>query len=102
MSTDDAGAFLERLEEDEEFARRMQEVSGNPEATHQRAAEEGFLFTPDEMLEVLGDRYGIELTPEQLEQIAAGDDIQTIVAGAVGGSQLAGVFLAAAGGAAPI
>jgi predicted ribosomally synthesized peptide with nif11-like leader len=72
MSTDDAGAFLQRLEEDEAFALRMQEVSGNPEATHQRAAEEGFSFTPDEMLEVLGDRYGIELTREQLEQIAAG------------------------------
>ena len=68
MTTDDAGAFLQRLEDDQEFALRMQEVSGNPEATHQRAADEGFDFTPDEMLEVLGDRYGIELTPEQLER----------------------------------
>jgi len=96
MSTDDAGAFLQRLEEDEAFALRMQEVSGNPEATHQRAAEEGFYFTPDEMLEVLGDRYGIELTPEQLEQIAAGDDTATIVMGAVGGTVLAGVVIGAA------
>jgi predicted ribosomally synthesized peptide with nif11-like leader len=96
MSTDDAGAFLQRLEEDEAFALRMQEVSGNPEATHQRAAEEGFSFTPDEMLEVLGDRYGIELTPEQLEQIAAGDDTATIVLGAVGGTVLAGVVIGAA------
>ena len=86
MSTADAEAFLQRLEDDEEFALRMQEVSGNAEATHQRAAEEGFHFTPDEMLEVLGDRYGIELTPEQLEQIAAGTDTETIVAGAVGGT----------------
>ena len=96
MSTDDAGAFLQRLEEDEAFALRMQEVSGNPEATHQRAAEEGFSFTPDEMLEVLGDRYGIELTPEQLEQIAAGGDPATIVSGAVGGTMLAGVVIGAA------
>ena len=101
MSTDDAGAFLQRLEEDEEFALRMQEVSGNPEATHQRAAEEGFHFTPDEMLDVLGDRYGIELTPEQLEQIAAGDDA-TVIAGAVGGTMLAGVVIGAAAAAAAI
>ena len=102
MSTDDAGAFLQRLEDDEEFARRMQEVSGNPEATHQRAAEEGFDFTPDEMLEVLGDRYGLELTPEQLEAIAAGDDTEAIVAGAVGGTVLAGVVIGAAAAAAAV
>jgi predicted ribosomally synthesized peptide with nif11-like leader len=102
MSTDDAGAFLQRLEEDEAFALRMQEVSGNPEATHQRAGEEGFYFTPDEMLEVLGDRYGIELTPEQLEQIAAGDDTAAIVTGAVGGTMLAGVVIGAAAASAII
>lgn len=102
MSTDDAGAFLQRLEDDEAFALRMQEVSGNPEATHQRAAEEGFHFTPDEMLETLGDRYGIELTTEQLEAIAAGDDTETIVAGVVGGTMLAGVAIGAAAAAAAI
>ena len=80
----------------------MPEVSGNPEATHQRAAEEGFHFTPDEMLEVLGDRYGIELTPEQLEQIAAGDDTASVVAGAVGGTVLAGVVIGAAAAAAAV
>jgi predicted ribosomally synthesized peptide with nif11-like leader len=102
MSTDDAGAFLQRLEDDEAFALRMQEVSGNPEATHQRAAEEGFHFTPDEMIETLGDRYGIELTTEQLEAVAAGDDTATIVAGAVGGTVLAGVAIGAAAAAAAI
>ncbi len=99
MSTTDAEAFLQRLEEDEELALRMQEVSGNPAAIHERAAGEGFHFTPDEVREVLGLRYGTELTPGQLEQLAAGDDTTSLVAGAVGGTLLADAVLGAASGA---
>jgi predicted ribosomally synthesized peptide with nif11-like leader len=102
MSQSDAEQFLERLETDQEFAARMNEVSGNPEATHQRAHDEGFEFTPEEMIDALGDRYGVELTPEQLDQIAAGGDTETIVAGVVGGTLLVGTLAAAAAGAAAI
>ncbi len=101
MSQSDAENFLEKLETDQEFAARMNEVSGNPEATHQRAHEEGFEFTSEEMIDALGDRYGLELTPEQLDQIAAGGDAE-IAAGVIGGVALAGTLAAAAAGAAAI
>lgn len=92
MSAEHAAAFLQRLHDDEEFAQRMMEVSGNPEATHQRAADAGYHFSPDEMLGVLGDAYGVELTTEQLEQIAADQDTATILAGAISGPPPAGTF----------
>jgi predicted ribosomally synthesized peptide with nif11-like leader len=101
MSQSDAEAFLERLENDEAFAGRMHDVHGNADATHQRAREEGFEFTPEEMLDALSDRYGVELTPEQLEQIAAGGDTE-VIAGVVGGTLLVGTLAAAAAGAAAI
>lgn len=102
MSHSDADGFLQRLESDQDFAASMNKVAGNPEATHERAHAAGFDFTPEEMLDALGDRYGVELTPEQLDQIAAGDDTETIVAGVVGGTLLVGTLAAAAAGAAAI
>jgi predicted ribosomally synthesized peptide with nif11-like leader len=99
MSTSDAEAFLQRLENDEEFARQMQEMSGDPVATHARAAEEGFEFTADEMVVALSNIYGVELTLEQLEQIAAGaDGAADLIGSAAGRLQYGSAMLGAAAG----
>jgi predicted ribosomally synthesized peptide with nif11-like leader len=73
MSTSDAEAFLHRLESDETFAERMQAASGDPDTAHRLAADAGYSFTHEDMLEAMGNVYGIELSLEQLEQIAAGN-----------------------------
>ncbi len=71
MSTSDAEALLRRLEGDGEFAARLQSCVGHPETTHRLAAEAGYSFTREEMLGALDSLYGVEVTPEQLEQVAA-------------------------------
>ena len=40
---------------------------------------------PDEILRRLHRRYGVELTPEQLDQVAAGADAGLIAGATVGG-----------------
>ena len=99
MSTADAEAFLQRLEDDEQFAQRMQEVSGDPASTHERAAAEGYAFTADEMVDALASAYGVELTTEQLEQIAAGGNGSAeLLTAAVGRPLFGSVVLGAAAG----
>lgn len=73
MTTSQAEAFLHRLETDDDFAQRMRAAGGDPDATRRQATEAGYTFTHDDMLEALGNVYGIELTLEQLEEIAAGN-----------------------------
>ncbi len=73
MSTSDAESFLLRLERDEHFAVQMQAAGRDPEAIRRLAAEAGFTFTAEEMVEALGNVYGVELTREQLQQIAGGN-----------------------------
>ena len=99
MSTSDAEAFLQRLETDEAFAGQMRDVSGDTDATHRLAVAAGFDFSSEEMLEAIGNFYGVELTHEQLEQIAAGADSLGITLGASVTDPLFGtVVFAAAGG----
>jgi predicted ribosomally synthesized peptide with nif11-like leader len=99
MSTADAEAFLQRLENDEQFARQMEEAGGDGTAARQLAAEEGFHFTTDEMLTALSNTYGVELTIEQLEQVAAGNDAVADLIGSAAGRPLLGAAMygAAAG-----
>lgn len=102
MSARDAEAFLERNENDEAFAVEMTALKDDPQAAIARAQEAGFDFTPEEALEAFTERYGLELSPEQLEQIAAGDDTEVIVAGTVGGVILVGTLAAGAAVAAVV
>ncbi|MBF4769667.1 Nif11-like leader peptide family RiPP precursor [Nocardioides agariphilus] len=98
MGTIDAEAFLERLETDDAFAATMQAAGGDPDATHRLAAEAGYSFTHDEMLEALANVYGVELTLEQLEQIAAGDAGHIIVSASVTAPLYGSVMMGAAAG----
>lgn len=87
MSQEQAVAFLERLEADEDFARELRAIREDPVAVGERVHEAGFEASPEEIREAFVERYGSELTPEQLDQIAAGADAG-LIAAEVGGSVL--------------
>ena len=74
MSQADAVAFLDRVETDEDFASELESLRADPETVHARVVAAGFDASPEEIREAFVDRYGSELTHEQLDQIAAGMD----------------------------
>jgi predicted ribosomally synthesized peptide with nif11-like leader len=84
MSQAQAEAFLDRVESDEDFARELESLREDPPAVLERVHAAGFDATPDEIREAFLDRYGAELTEEQLDAIAAGTD-PTVIAGTVVG-----------------
>jgi predicted ribosomally synthesized peptide with nif11-like leader len=84
MSDEQASAFFDRLEADEDFAKELESLRDDPDAVLERIHAAGFDTTPVEMRETFLERYGAELTPEQMEQVAAGVDTQ-VVAASVGG-----------------
>jgi predicted ribosomally synthesized peptide with nif11-like leader len=94
MSATDAVGFLDRVESDESFARELEAIKDNPDAVHEKVKAAGFDAQPEEIREAFLDRYGVELTPEQLDQVAAGMDTEQIV-GMVGGTAALGVGVAA-------
>lgn len=79
-SQEQAVAFLERLEDDEDFARELASIREDPNAVGERVHAAGFEASPEEIREAFVERYGSELTPEQLDQIAAGADAGLIAA----------------------
>ena len=85
MSATAAVAFLDRLEEDERFAGELEAVKQQPEVVIQKVHAAGFDATPDEILQAFDERYGVELTPEQLDQIAAGADPGMVAGAVIGG-----------------
>jgi predicted ribosomally synthesized peptide with nif11-like leader len=87
-------AFLDRVEDDETFASDLQSVCGDPDSVLAKLHADGFDVTQDEVGEAFAERYGVELTPAQLDAIAAGLDTGEIVGIAVMGA--AGVAAAAA------
>jgi predicted ribosomally synthesized peptide with nif11-like leader len=84
MSQAQAEAFLDQVESDEDFARELESLREDPPAVLERVHAAGFDATPDEIREAFLDRYGAELTEEQLDAIAAGTD-PTVIAGTVVG-----------------
>ena len=74
MSQEQAVAFLDRVEEDEVFAKELESLREDAPAVIEKVHTAGFDATPEEIREAFLDRYGIELTQEQLDQIAAGTD----------------------------
>jgi predicted ribosomally synthesized peptide with nif11-like leader len=74
VSGSDAVAFLERAESDESFAKQLEAVAEDPQAVLEKLRTAGFDATAEEIREAFLERYGADLTPEQLEQVAAGSD----------------------------
>jgi predicted ribosomally synthesized peptide with nif11-like leader len=89
MTLASAQAVIDRMEVDEGFANRVKDA-GNSEASLTVVRSEGFDVTPSDMRDAFLDRFGDQLTQEQLDAIAAGVD-----AGEVAG--IAAVVLGAAG-----
>jgi predicted ribosomally synthesized peptide with nif11-like leader len=85
MSPAAASAFLDRVEADDTFVKDLESAKEDPDAVYEKVRAAGFDATPEEIREQVLDRYGAELTPEQLDQVAAGldgGDIAGIVVGA--------------------
>jgi predicted ribosomally synthesized peptide with nif11-like leader len=84
MSQEQAVAFLDRVESDEDFAKELESLREDPPAVVERVHAAGFDAAPEEIREAFLERYGAELTQEQLDQIAAGTD-PAVIAGTVVG-----------------
>jgi predicted ribosomally synthesized peptide with nif11-like leader len=95
MSEQAAVAFLQRLEDDEDLATELSSLKEDPAAVIEKVRAAGFDVEPDEIREAFLDRYGAELTPEQLDRIAAGVD----EAGVITSYVLVGMMGAAAAAA---
>lgn len=93
MSMTEAEGFLERLESDEPFARELEALKENPNAVYEKVKAAGFDAQPEEIREAFAERYGAELTPEQLDQIAAGMDPEQIAGVAVGSVMILGTVI---------
>jgi predicted ribosomally synthesized peptide with nif11-like leader len=72
MSQAEAVAFIDRVERDEDLAKELESLKENPPAVLHKIRAEGFEVEPEEIRQAFLERYGAELTPEQLEQIAGG------------------------------
>jgi predicted ribosomally synthesized peptide with nif11-like leader len=72
MSMSDAQAFLDRAETDQEFTVAFDELKGDQGTVLAKARGAGYDVTQDELVDAWMDRYGAELTPEQLDKIGAG------------------------------
>jgi hypothetical protein len=66
MSATDAEAFLEK------FAAELEAINDDPGAVLLKARAAGYDVTQQEVVDAIRERYGAELTPEQLDQITAG------------------------------
>lgn len=98
MSRSEAEAFLDRAEQDDALRGELAALD-DPDAVLERARTAGFDVGREDFLAAFTERYGVELTPEQLDAIAAGGDAADLaVWSAVGsglGPALAGVRIAA-------
>jgi predicted ribosomally synthesized peptide with nif11-like leader len=72
MSMTAAREFISRVEGDENFAGEIEELSDDPQAVLARVHAEGFDAEPAEIRAAFLDRYGDQLSQEQLDAIAAG------------------------------
>ena len=72
MTTNDVNTFLDRLETDPEFASRIDAVKSDPTAVRGVLVAEGFDLDPFEVREAFLERFGAQLTEEQLALVAGG------------------------------
>lgn len=90
MSSQQAEAFLARVQSDEEFAAKLGELRDNPAATQALIAAEGFDTTPEEIKDVVLEAMGSELSEDQLAAVAGGLSAEV---SAVGGTWWLDPFL---------
>ena len=72
MSVEQAEAFMNRVESDEAFAAELESLKDDQAAVQAAVVAAGFDATPDEIRDAFVDRFGDELTEEQLAAIAGG------------------------------
>jgi predicted ribosomally synthesized peptide with nif11-like leader len=85
MSDTAAREFLSRVEADQAFAAELEALKDDPSAVLAKVHAAGFDFSPDEVRAELLVRYGDQLRPEQLDDIAAGADMTgAIVSSGIG------------------
>ena len=75
MSVEQAEAFMNRVESDEAFAAELDSLKDDQAAVQAAVVAAGFDATPDEIRDAFVDRFGDELTEEQLAAIAGGLDV---------------------------
>ena len=90
MTTSDAIVFMDRIESDADFATRLGEVSSDPAAVREILSAEGFELDPDAVREAFLERFGSQLSEEQLAAVAGGLS-QEAHDGIVVGAGLAGI-----------
>jgi predicted ribosomally synthesized peptide with nif11-like leader len=62
------------MEADESFAQRVKEAGG-PDASIAMLESEGFDVSKQDMRDAALDRFGDALSPQQLDEVAAGADV---------------------------
>ena len=72
MSHADAVRFLDAVEADEAFAQQLEALKDTPDQVLDAVRARGFDVDPDEVREAFVERYGADLTEEQLAAIAGG------------------------------
>ena len=72
MSHTDAVRFLDAVETDEAFAQQLEALRDTPDQALDAVRARGFDVDPDEVREAFLERYGADLTEEQLAAIAGG------------------------------
>jgi len=93
-----ARRFLEQVEYDEVFANELEEIKGHPDAVLRRIRAAGFDVTQAEVRDAFLDRYGAQLSPDQLASLAAGaqEDTAILAVEIAGGVATAAAITAAA------
>jgi len=96
-------AFFDRVDSDDSFAQQLETVRTDPAAVQAVLVDAGFDLDPEAVRDGFLDRFGSQLTEEQLAAVAGGltqDQNMAVVAGvSIGGAGIA-IGVAAASAAA--
>jgi predicted ribosomally synthesized peptide with nif11-like leader len=99
MSQIGAQEFVSRVDGDEKFAGELEALKDDPQAVLARVRAEGFDADPAEIRAAFLDRYGDQLSPEQLKVVTAGMDPNLgaglMLGGLFGGMAIGGAAVAA-------
>ena len=84
MATSNVDDFFDRIDTDAAFAARLGEASADPATVREILAGEGFDVDPEDVREAFLERFGSQLSEEQLAAIAGGLSGEARVAIGVG------------------
>ena len=96
MSVEQAEAFMNRVESDEAFAAELESLKDDQPAVQAAVVAAGFDATTDEIRDAFVDRFGDQLTEEQLAAVAGGSEILTYAVIALGSASAVLTVAAAA------